>query len=224
MDSRKISEQFIEDNKDELTENIMELMKNYIKNNPTEISEPDFHDNMIDNVKEILERIKAHTLNTTDIVLHNSTGNDAKYDVFNYYSASNWLAIFPDLGNGGDVSGGYGGWTWLQSNPWGSTTLVTAMNNGQWTGTNSPTGLTKYNGSYWSSQGGFQFYGVNYTGNGGYRVRWGWAWNNEGDQGSNDVSGGIGMDQRSYSAGDVINCCQVNSGVNRSMRFMWFVK
>ncbi len=61
-----ITEQFFEDNKDELTENILELMKNYIKNNPTEISEPDFHDNMIDNVKELITTQLEHIIKELD--------------------------------------------------------------------------------------------------------------------------------------------------------------
>ena len=35
---------------------------------------------------------------------------DAKYDVFNYYSASSFLAIFPDMNNEGQTSG-YG---WME--------------------------------------------------------------------------------------------------------------
>ena len=55
-------------------------------------------------------------------------------------------------------------------------------------------------------------------------VRWGWGWNNETDQGSNDVYGGIGMAAGSFSAGDYIGCCQVNTGLNRTMRVLWFIR
>ena len=37
--------------------------------------------------------------------------------------------------------------------------------------------------------------------------------------GSNDVSGGIGMESRAYSAGDAISCCQDNTGQNKSFSF-----
>ena len=44
--------------------------------------------------------------------------------------------------------------------------------------------------------------------------------------GSNDVSGGIGMDSGfgSYSAGDRINCCQDTTGINRSARVEIYVR
>jgi hypothetical protein len=56
------------------------------------------------------------------------------------------------------------------------------------------------------------------------KVRWGFGWNNEGDENSNDVSGGIGMSLRSYSAGDAINCCQTTTGVNRSTAMQMYVR
>ena len=49
-------------------------------------------------------------------------------------------------------------------------------------------------------------------------MRWGFGWNNEGDQGSNDVSGGIAVDRANSSAGDHIWCCQNTTGVNRTIR------
>jgi hypothetical protein len=75
-----------------------------------------------------------------------------------------------------------------------------------------------------SSQEGNQFYGVNYTQRGGDEVRWGFAWNNETDWGSNDVRGGIGLAYNGYSAGDIIGCCQNQSGINRTARVEIYVR
>ena len=96
-----------------------------------------------------------------------------------------------------------------------------------------------------SSQADVNFYGFNYK-NGGLtyggngRVRWGFGWNENGEgnysspstlasgeaPGSNDVSGGIGMDSGwgSYSAGDYVACCQDSTGINRSARVEIYVK
>jgi hypothetical protein len=41
--------------------------------------------------------------------------------------------------------------------------------------------------------------------------------------GSNDVSGGIGI-SFNYSSGDYIGCCQASRGRNASMRFEWYVR
>ena len=74
---------------------------------------------------------------------------------------------------------------------------------------------------------------INYTGNAGAKVRWGFAWNENGpglfpngDQGSNDVSGGIGMGSGygNYSAGDRISCCQNSTGINRTARVEIYVR
>ena len=47
-----------------------------------------------------------------------------------------------------------------------------------------------------------------------------------GAPGSNDVGGGIGMDAQfgSYSAGDMINCCQDTTGINRSARVEVYIR
>ena len=174
----------------------------------------------------------VNTLNPTDNTRNDA---DAKYNTYNYYQAKDWLAIWPDIGNGGDVSGGYGGWTWVENNVTGnSETILTFMNRGiqvtkasngvVYTATNpGPTGLAKY-GNVWSMSGGFQWYGLNYTGNAGTKVRWGWATNNESEQNSNDINGGIGMTYGSFSAGDNIACCATITGINRSARFEWYVR
>jgi len=83
------------------------------------------------------------------------------------------------------------------------------------------------------------------------RVRWGFGWNENGEglyqgassigrgvanattgpsksgaPGSDDVSGGIGMDSTygSYSAGDKISCCNDTTGINRSARVEVYVR
>ena len=57
-----------------------------------------------------------------------------------------------------------------------------------------------FNPVYWSSQGGAEKWGVNMVSPHGYKARWGYAWNNEGDFRSNDAGGGLGTEV--FSAGD----------------------
>lgn len=136
---------------------------------------------------------------------------------------------------GGDVSGGYGGWTWVQGSAVGkksvrefyaSPTQITKLSNGVgYPVTNpTPTASSKFNSNIWSSQSGFQWYGINYTTRSVKSVRWGFAWNGEPDQNSNDASGGIGLKDTNYSAGDEYSHSSVTPGLNRSMRFEWYVR
>ncbi len=96
-----------------------------------------------------------------------------------------------------------------------------------------------------SSQPDIRFYGFNYK-NGGLsyggngNVRWGFGWNENGEglysspstlasgaaTGSNDVWGGIGNESGggSYSAGDVVSCCQDTTGINRSARVEIYIR
>lgn len=161
------------------------------------------------------------TLNETAQLNRNDA--DMKNHVFNYFNASTFMAFFPDLNNGGQTSGAGSGWHWIQGGQ-STTALNRFQNSGQISG--NPRGENMWSGSGFSAQGGFQWYGFNYTGNGSARVRWGFGWNNEGDQSSNDVSGGIGMDGNygSLSAGDRINCCESTRGVNRAARFEIWVR
>jgi hypothetical protein len=99
----------------------------------------------------------------------------------------------------------------------------------------------------WSSQTDIRFYGFNYRGfqgtaPGGFvaagnnRVRWGFGWNENGDglfpstaiayNGSNDVSGGIGMDVDfgNFSAGEHWNCCNDSFGINRQARVEVYIR
>ena len=68
------------------------------------------------------------------------------------------------------------------------------------------------------------------------RARWGFGWNENGEglypggssgaAGSNDVSGGIGLDSNAgnISAGDRINCCNDTTGINRQARVEIYVR
>ena len=84
--------------------------------------------------------------------------------------------------------------------------------------------------SIWSAQAGAYRHviggGSHVSGNTWANLRWGFIWNNEGDFGSIDVVGGIGMgfswagnSNIYYSGGDYIGCCQSSTGLNRSMRY-----
>ena len=97
-----------------------------------------------------------------------------------------------------------------------------------------------------SSQADIRFYGFNFVNfySQTYlikaKVRWGFGWNENGEglyssaatlatggaPGSDDVSGGIGMDSNfgSYSAGDKINCCNDTTGINRSARVEIYIR
>jgi hypothetical protein len=121
------------------------------------------------------------------------------------------------------ITGAGTGWHWLIA---GQNRTCFNRFQTEETLSNNPNGENMFVGSGFSNQGGFQRWAINYNGNASARVRWGFGWNNETDQASNDVSGGIGMDSSygSFSAGDRINCCQIVTGVNRSARFELWVR
>ena len=173
-----------------------------------------------------------NTLNPANV---NRNDGDAKFPVMNAYLAKDIMALFPDIPNTGNESGSIDGltnWSWLQNNfhnTGATTTLINKFSGAQSTFYTSTNGSMTFNGfgtTAFSNQGGFTWYGINYTANSSAKVRWGFGWNNETDQGSNDVSGGIGMSPSygSYSAGDKINCCQITSGVNRTARVEVYVR
>ena len=109
-------------------------------------------------------------------------------------------------------------------------------------------GLAKSSSSWqsgiFSSQADINFYGFNFKNPQNYSLRayarWGFGWNENGEGnyssfstlagggavGSNDVSGGIGMDSSygNYSAGDYIGCCQDTTGINRSARVEIYIR
>jgi hypothetical protein len=106
--------------------------------------------------------------------------------------------------------------------------------------------FTGWASGIFSSQVDIRFYGFNFRNNPTYfgasdcRVRWGFGWNENGEglytspstlaigpyRGSDDVSGGIGMDSRygNYSGGDMIGCCQDTTGINRSARVEVYIR
>lgn len=184
-----------------------------------------------------------YTANTLNSAQTNRNDGDAKFDVFNYFGATDMLALWPDIANSGTESGSIDNltnWSWEEKNISGAPfTLINkfALSPTQqaiYTSTNGTMTFSGF-GTPFSNQGGYTFYGFNYLGNANYKVRWGFAWNNETDQGSNDVSGGIGMKfsnstygvNPSYtnpSAGDLIGCCQIQSGINRNARVEVYVR
>jgi hypothetical protein len=86
------------------------------------------------------------------------------------------------------------------------------------------------NRKIFSHQEAFKAWGLNVIPvNWNHKVRWGGSFNEnngywEGVPSSNDVSCGIGLENRNYSAGDAIGCCQSTAGTNASMGFKLFVR
>jgi hypothetical protein len=155
------------------------------------------------------------------------TDGDAKYAVMNEFPGLDIMALWPDLGAGGDINPAYSSWVWLEKNIIAGRSLISFF------ASQPQTQLARTKGAQWagkfSSQGGYGFYGFNYTTGSGWagadvRVRWGFGWNNENDQNTNDVTGGIGMGKNNWSAGDSISCCQDTTGFNRSARVEIYVK
>lgn len=149
----------------------------------------------------------ANTLNDTQ---YNLNDGDAKFRSYNEMPVTDFMARWPDINSGN--------YRWVQNF---ITTARTPLN--FFTSVSNLSGGTAKNNDNWgqnifSSQGGATFYGFNFVANASNYTRWGFAWNNEGDWGSNDVGGGIGMVRASYSAGDHIGCCQDTTGMNRAAR------
>jgi hypothetical protein len=175
----------------------------------------------------------ATTLNPSDNTRNDA---DAKFHSMNYFQGKDLLALWPDIphnyggGSGGSLSlPTYNNWCWMKNNYNGGSrqaliNYFSIVNNVSF---GTPKGVER--GTAFSSQGdiffdGNQFYGVNFTLNYTYRVRWGLAWNNEQDWFSNDVGGGIGMSVGAYSAGDYIGCCQDQIGINRNARVEVYIR
>jgi hypothetical protein len=183
----------------------------------------------------------------------NTADGDAKFDVMNKFVAKDMMAIWPDIPNGGSIAGSTRGWTWLQKNFNDGTNITPIaffatddyeMNfGGSGKFISDAKTFSGWASGIFSSQVDIRFYGFNYRSNQsssyahGARVRWGFGWNENGEglfpgadtswyNGSNDVSGGIGMDSKygSYSAGDLSTCCQDSLGINRSARVEIYVK
>ena len=185
---------------------------------------------------------------TTDVLNSNDnslTAGDAKYQTMNYFPAKDILALWPDIASdyGSSATGGsinlissYNKWSWLENNFNGgnTTTLInffasSANENKFISDANNFAGK----GTAFSTQPDVRFYGFNYTAYSIAKVRWGFAWNENGgglypngNQASNDVSGGIGMGTYygEYSAGDRISCCVTYTGINRPARVEVYIR
>jgi hypothetical protein len=176
-----------------------------------------------------------NTANTLNSAQTNRNDGDAKFDVFNYYAGKDLLALWPDIANVSSESGSIDNltnWSWLQNsfNSGTASTLISFFPASPTQRTietsNNNTGTMNFNGygTPFSKQTGFTFYGLNYITHTGTKVRWGFSWNNETNQDSNDVSGGIGMASGSYSAGDRVTCCPSYSGINTTARVEMYVR
>jgi len=201
-----------------------------------------------------------NTLNPTDTTRNDA---DAKFNTMNYSTASDILALWPDITTvGGSLNlTSYGCWSWLQNN---FTSAGTFYGSGQGASTTTVSGITtsmtlidwfskissvRYfiqdaitwpgwgnaTNHIFTSQTDVRFYGFNYYDNAGTgssnSVRWGFGWNENGgnlfpngNMGSDDVRGGIGMSSSYYSAGDHIGCCANVSGINRSARVEIYIR
>jgi hypothetical protein len=192
----------------------------------------------------------TNNLNTASPSRLATSNTDAKYDVMNYYETGNDLmALWPDIpnspsGNGSTSNSGsisnLTEWSWLaKSVLGGNTTMQAKLNGSQISLVTNPGGVasgsgtsTVFNftgfgaGTYnpFSSQTGFTFYGFNYTGAALAKARWGFAWNNESNQDSNDATGGIGLNRVAYSAGDSITCCGGFTGLNNQRKVEIYVR
>jgi hypothetical protein len=178
----------------------------------------------------------ATTLNPSDNTRNDA---DAKFHSMNYFQGKDLLALWPDIpynyggGTGGSLSlPTYNNWCWMKNNyNSGSRQALinyfSIVNNVEFIPINTPAVKGAERGTVFSSQGGTPsraFYGINFTINGTWRVRWGFAYNENDNWLSNDVTGGIGLAVTSYSAGDYIQCCQDQTGINRSARVEVYVR
>lgn len=175
----------------------------------------------------------ANTLNATDLTLLDA---DAKYEVMNRFQAKDIMALWPDISNILGESGSIDGltqWSWLQNNYDNSarTILIAKFAGGiqdtYYTALNGSMSFSGYDSRIFSAQEGFTFYGINYSGNENAKVRWGFAWNNEADQGTNDNSGGLGMSSTggNYSAGDRYWDGDLSTrGIDRSARVELYIR
>lgn len=180
------------------------------------------------------------TLNPSDNTRNNA---DAKFQTMNYYAAKDMLALWPDIttvGGSLNLASSYG-WSWLQNsfNNGVRITPINFFNTVNRLFIKDATTYSGYSSSIFSAQTSIKFYGFNYQNLASTptaKVRWGFAWNENnplavfpnGEETSNDVSGGIGMTGvlstgLNYSAGDQMNCCGT-TGINRQARVEIYVR
>jgi glycosyltransferase A (GT-A) superfamily protein (DUF2064 family) len=168
------------------------------------------------------------TVSTLAVTDTTRSDADAKFNTMNYSLATDIMALWPDI----TTSGGslfmpsLGNFAWLKNNVIGGKTLIDYFNTASNVVFNSAprTNAIPEMGTAFSNQSGNQFYGVNFTSYATYSVRWGFGWNNESDWGSNDVTGGIGLSNISYSAGDYVGCCPTQRGIERSARVEMYIR
>lgn len=176
---------------------------------------------------------QSNTLNP--ITGLNREDGDAKFDVMNYFSATDMMAIWPDIGNGGSLPQTTLGWTWLEKNFHTSSIVpITFWSTVDRAFKKDAKLFSGWRAGVFSSQVDVRFYGFNWRNNPGWgRVRWGFGWNENGgglypggNMDSDDVSGGIGMSDNflGYSAGDRISCCNDTTGINRSARVELYIR
>jgi hypothetical protein len=175
----------------------------------------------------------ATTLNATDVTRDNA---DAKYDAFNHMLVKDVLALWPDVGRPGGLSGSVSTgssepWSWLVRDFYSSNAvnmranLITGLaagNSRDSSTASNPRSFAGFNSTIWSSQlpaerhvfGGGSHLGAS------SRARWGFLFNENSptDFGTMDAYGGIGMGGMvGFSAGDRYACCGVMA-LNRRMR------
>jgi hypothetical protein len=167
-----------------------------------------------------------NTLNPTSLDL---LDRDAKFESFNRFPATEIMARFPDVQNGGTMEN-LGGWIWDERLPNSPSSLSTFFANCPQTRLLESDEIFNWRGHRnsgpFSAQSVWRKYGFNLTSGNG-RQRWGFQWNENAvdDPTSQDVAGGIGVSGlASFSAGDQINCCQSYAGVNRTMRLELYVR
>jgi hypothetical protein len=167
------------------------------------------------------------TLNTSDLTLNDG---DAKYSAFNSVTIKDVMALWPDVGYTGGSISGTPYWTWLVDNWYSSGTRITAFNGLSTTNSRDspsypdPNTFPGNSTNIWSEQSGARrhvFGGGSHV-SANQPIRWGFLYNNENDFNSIDVTGGIGMSLGNESAGDYIGCCQSSTGLNRTMRVLFF--
>jgi hypothetical protein len=175
----------------------------------------------------------ANTLNESSLDL---SASDAKYSTFNKLQGSDLLAVFPDIDTTafgtterGSIDGQNYGWTWKTATPNGPRTALSIFQGGDEQFVKDALTFDGYNRSIFTTQTDIRFYGFNWNDN--RKARWGFGWNENGGglwpngyKGSDDASGGIGMSDNNWSAGDLAACCYTSVGVNRSMAVQMFIR